>query len=1103
MTVNRRSNARGLVVATIGLVLGFAASGPAARAAWEVVGTAGFSAGAADYTSLAFYNGEPYVAYEDGANGSKATVMRYTSGSWQTVGAAAFSAGSASYTSLAFYNAEPYVAYVDAGNGSKATVKRYTAGSWQTVGAAGFSAGSASYTSLAFYNGEPYVAYLDVANANKATVMRYTGGSWQTVGAAGFSASTAPYTSLAFYNGEPYVAYEDVANSSKAMAMRYTGGSWQTVGAAGFSASTASYTSLAFYNGEPYVAYVDAGSGSKATVKRYTGGSWQTVGTAGFSAGSATYTSLAFDNDEPYVAYKDAGNGNRATVMRYPAPPTIQATNVMFSSVGATAATIDWTRGNGSGCVAFVKQASSGSAVPANNTTYTAGAVFGTGTQIGATGWYCVYNGSGTNITVTGLSPGTTYRVMVCEYDGVAGNEQYFTDTAAGNPANVTTNTTPTVTTAAVSGITTTTAACGGNVAADGGANVTARGVCWSTSANPTTADDKTNDGTGTGAFVSSLTCLSAATAYHVRAYATNSAGTAYGSEEIFTTVAVHTVTFQAGAHGTLTGTTSQTVNYGSNCTAVTPVPDLGYHFTGWTGDYVGSENPLTVTNVTADMTITASFAIDTHTVTFQAGAHGSLTGTTPQTVNYGANCTPVTPVPDLGYHFTGWTGDYVGNDNPLTITNVTADMTITASFAIDTHTVTFQAGAHGSLTGTTPQTVNYGANCTPVTPVPDLGYHFTGWTGDYVGSDNPLTITDVTADLTITASFAIDTHTVTFVAGAHGSLTGATPQTVNYGSNCTPVTPVPDLGYHFTGWTGDYVGSDNPLTVTNVTADMTVTASFALLVYTVTFAAEAGGSVQGAATQVVPYGAATAPVTAIPADGWAFVRWNGRDGFESEQNPLTLTDVRHSALITATFAILPPEPADAGETPSPSPEPNTPAGDDKPDLRLTIAVSPTGPAAGGTVATGDVVPLELAVENVGAGSATDVRLVVPIPDSLEYVSARVLTEEYAQAAPAQVEFDGRNVIVHVGDVAPGHTVAAELMLRAKTSGVAAVAAQVHSTEQQAPVAAQPAAEIVVEDEYYLIQSTSRPGGCGLPGLFPLFTLVGLLGLRRYGKGGV
>ena len=411
-------------------------------------------------------------------------------------------------------------------------------------------------------------------------------------------------------------------------------------------------------------------------------------------------------------------------------------------------------------------------------------------------------------------------------------------------------------------------------------------------------------------------------------------------------------------------------------------------------------------------------------------------------------------------------------------------------------HTVTFVAGAHGSLTGTTPQTVNYGTDCTAVTAVPDLGYHFTGWTGDYVGSNDPLTITNVTADLTITANFAIDTHTVTFVAGAHGSLTGTTPQTVNYGSNCTPVTPVPDLGYHFTGWTGDYVGSNNPLTVTNVTADLTINASFALLTYTVTFAAEPGGSVQGAATQVVPHGGAAAPVTAVPADGWAFVRWNGSDSFESVQNPLTLTDVRHSATITASFAVLPPEPVNTGE-PSPTPEPDTPAANDMPDLRLTIARSPTGPPPGGSVVLGDVVPFELAVVNVGAGSATDVRLVVPIPARMEYVSARLLSEDSAQAAQMQVELDGQNVIVYVGDVPPGQRVGAELMLRAKTSGVSAVAAQVQSTEQEMPVAAQSAAEIVVEDEYYVLQNAAPPGACGLPGLFPLFTLVGLLGLRR------
>jgi len=152
--------------------------------------------------------------------------------------------------------------------------------------------------------------------------------------------------------------------------------------------------------------------------------------------------------------------------------------------------------------------------------------------------------------------------------------------------------------------------------------------------------------------------------------------------------------------------------------------------------------------------------------------------------------------VPDLGYHFTGWTGDYVGSNDPLTITNVTADLTITAQLrARHAHGDVRRRGAR-LADRHDPQTVNYGSNCTPVTPVPDLGYHFTGWTGDYVGSNNPLTITNVTADLTITANFAIDTHTVTFVGRRARLLTGTTPQTVNYGSNCTPVTPVPDLGY-------------------------------------------------------------------------------------------------------------------------------------------------------------------------------------------------------------------------------------------------------------------------------------------------------------------
>ena len=94
----------------------------------------------------------------------------------------------------------------------------------------------------------------------------------------------------------------------------------------------------------------------------------------------------------------------------------------------------------------------------------------------------------------------------------------------------------PTVTTTPVTEITSISAASGGNVTDVGSQPVTARGVCWSTAASPTTADDHTSDGSGLGAFTSALTGLEPYTTYYVRAYATNSVGTAYGNEVSFRT---------------------------------------------------------------------------------------------------------------------------------------------------------------------------------------------------------------------------------------------------------------------------------------------------------------------------------------------------------------------------------------------------------------------------------------------------------------------------------------------------------------------------------------------------------------------------------------
>jgi N-acetylneuraminic acid mutarotase len=95
--------------------------------------------------------------------------------------------------------------------------------------------------------------------------------------------------------------------------------------------------------------------------------------------------------------------------------------------------------------------------------------------------------------------------------------------------------TAPSIATTAVSSITITSAEAGGNVTSTGGAEVISRGVCWSTNQNPTVADNKTTDGNGSGTFTSSIAGLTPNTIYYVRAYATNSAGTAYGNQVSFT----------------------------------------------------------------------------------------------------------------------------------------------------------------------------------------------------------------------------------------------------------------------------------------------------------------------------------------------------------------------------------------------------------------------------------------------------------------------------------------------------------------------------------------------------------------------------------------
>jgi uncharacterized protein (TIGR02145 family) len=95
----------------------------------------------------------------------------------------------------------------------------------------------------------------------------------------------------------------------------------------------------------------------------------------------------------------------------------------------------------------------------------------------------------------------------------------------------------PVVVTNKLTGVSTYSVTCWGNVTADAGAAISARGACWSTSPNPTTANSKSTATAGTGQFSTSVTGLTMGTKYYIRCYATNSTGTSYGSQLSFTTL--------------------------------------------------------------------------------------------------------------------------------------------------------------------------------------------------------------------------------------------------------------------------------------------------------------------------------------------------------------------------------------------------------------------------------------------------------------------------------------------------------------------------------------------------------------------------------------
>lgn len=248
---------------------------------------------------------------------------------------------------------------------------------------------------------------------------------------------------------------------------------------------------------------------------------------------------------------------------------------------------------------------------------------------------------------LTGLTSNTTYYVRAFATNSVG--TAYGTQVSFTTLANL-----PTVTTTAVTAITQTTATSGGNITVTDGAVLTARGICWSTSTNPTITDSHTSDGISTGTFSSNLTGLTASTTYHVRAYATNNTGTAYGNDVTFTTNSVIPTApvITTNAVGSITNTSAVgggfiTSNGGATITASGIC-------------YATTSNPTLSNTVITSTTITGSFSSNITGLVFNTTYYVRAYATNSVGTTYGNEVSFTTTTLTVGQSYQGGVIAYI-----------------------------------------------------------------------------------------------------------------------------------------------------------------------------------------------------------------------------------------------------------------------------------------------------------------------------------------------------------------------------------------------------------------------------------------------------------